>query len=71
MALMVNECQFDLRTVSEYFERQDASESRSILEDDPEATFQGFVRMNSRFRVETLYKTLFEALVDTEKVEEQ
>ena len=39
MALMVNECQFDLRTVSEYFERQDASESRSLLEDDPEATF--------------------------------
>ena len=70
MALMVNECQFDLRTVSEYLERE-GSENRSILEDDPEDNFQGYVRMNSRHRVESLYKTLFEALLDAEKMKAQ
>ena len=40
----------------------------SVIDNDPDDNFQNYIRMNSRQRVEGHYKSIFDALIDAEKV---
>lgn len=61
----MNDCQFDVQTVTDYFLQQ---KNESAVSQDPNDNFQFFIRMNSRARCEEQYRTLFEDLIDSEKV---
>jgi len=65
LAVQMNDCQFDVQTVTDYFLQQ---KNESAVSQDPNDNFQYFIRMNSRARCEEQYRTLFEDLIDSEKV---
>ena len=64
----MNECQFDCDTVSAYLSQEERKITTIAEKED---TFQNYIRVHSRQRVEEQYKTLLETLIDMEKVREQ
>ena len=68
LAVQMNDCQFDVQTVTDYYLQQQKNES--AVSQDPNDNFQFFIRMNSRARCEEQYRTLFVDLIDSEKVKQ-
>lgn len=64
----MNECQFDCETVRAYLQQEQQISNLAAESDDG---FQTYIRVKSRQRVEEQYKTLFEELIDVEKVSRQ
>ena len=64
----MNECQFDCETVKAYLQEE---QKISALGAEPDDNFQNYIRMKNRTQLEDKYKTLFDELIDNNKISEQ
>ena len=70
----MNECQFDCGTVSAYLRERESEEDHKVdnlaNHEHSGKDFQGYIRVNSRHRVESMYEERFKEMIDEEKVKE-